>query len=282
MYGYIYLWINLITSGRYVGKHKYPKLEWDPDYLTSGELIQKKIEEYGIENFKRVMLDACDTLEELNEAEKYWIYELETYAGWNKGGYNLTLGGDGIDSETAKSFWLKEGYKENIQAKQKERWDDEELKKEQGIRFKSYWDDPVIGEILRTERKERWNNEEYRENTRKERKERFKNPEYLAKVGKASKDAWAKSPIERHINQSEISKKMYIDGTSGILPRYGKDNGRYVNICPLLIYTNYVVLDKTIIEVAEILNTTRGIIKARLDTLGIKINRGKRRSDKKN
>lgn len=280
MYGYIYLWINLITNGKYVGKHKYDKPEWDPNYLTSGELIQKKIKQYGIENFKREMIDICDSLEELNEAEKYWIAELETYIGWNKGGYNLTLGGDGVDSETAKSFWQRDGYRENIQNKQHERWADEQLREEQGNRFKSYWDDPIIGEILRKERKERWDDEQLRENTKKERKERSNNPEYLAKLGKASKKAWEKSP-ERHEQQSNLAKKLYEDGISGILPKYGKDNGRYVNVCPLLVYTNYVVLDKTIIEVSEILNTTRGVIRSRLNSLGIKINRGKRRSDKR-
>ena len=150
MYGYIYLWINLITNGKYVGKHKYPKLEWDPNYTASGELIQKKIEEYGIENFKRVMLDACDTLEELNSAEKYWIYELETYAGWNKGGYNLTLGGDGFTgkhSEESKrkigDFWRgqhREGHpawNKNIPHTDRTKEIIREKRKNQKIRRKS-------------------------------------------------------------------------------------------------------------------------------------------------
>lgn len=96
MYGYIYMWINKINNHKYIGKHKYDKLEWDQNYVTSGGLIQKKMKEYGIDNFERVMLDVCDSLEELNEAERYWIAEFETYIGWNKGGYNKTLGGDGF------------------------------------------------------------------------------------------------------------------------------------------------------------------------------------------
>ena len=214
MYGYIYLWINLITDGKYVGKHKYPKLEWDPDYLTSGELIQKKIEEYGIENFKRVMLDVCDTLEELNSAEKYWIYELETYAGWNKGGYNLTLGGDGFSgkhtNETKQLIGelsslhyqedqtlgkrvgdgLKKYYKENPDKRQenneaiKAALNTTESKEKRSIIHQERWNDDEKKQIQSTKIIETWKNEEIRQKRSNGIKLSMKNPEYTKKLSK--------------------------------------------------------------------------------------------------
>lgn len=64
---------NLITGGYYIGSHKTD----DPndDYMGSGRLIKKSIEEYGIENHKKEILGSFETREESLELEHRLIKE---------------------------------------------------------------------------------------------------------------------------------------------------------------------------------------------------------------
>ena len=55
--------------------------------------IGRAIRKYGVENFSIEILEECDTCEQLNEREIFWIAELNSKV---PNGYNLTDGGDGI------------------------------------------------------------------------------------------------------------------------------------------------------------------------------------------
>jgi group I intron endonuclease len=85
---YIYKITNLITGSSYIGKHNGK----DNDYFTSGKLIKEVVAKYGIQNFKREILEYIQDMDIINEREKYWIQYYNTYKGK---GYNLTPGGDG-------------------------------------------------------------------------------------------------------------------------------------------------------------------------------------------
>ena len=63
---------NKINGKIYIGQHSSDELE---SYWGSGKLIKRAIDKYGIENFKRTILERCSTKDELNEREKYWIKE---------------------------------------------------------------------------------------------------------------------------------------------------------------------------------------------------------------
>lgn len=69
MQGYIYLTENLVNGMCYIGKHSASK--FNPKYLGLGKLIRQAIKEFGKENFKVQVLQWCETLKELNEAEVY-------------------------------------------------------------------------------------------------------------------------------------------------------------------------------------------------------------------
>lgn len=85
----IYITTNLINGKVYIGKDKHNNKK----YLGSGLLLKAAIKKYGISNFKKEILEFCDSIESLNEKEKFWIKQ---YQSFNKEiGYNLTLGGDG-------------------------------------------------------------------------------------------------------------------------------------------------------------------------------------------
>ena len=56
--------------------------------------VHKAIKSFGIENVKSEIIEYCDTQEELDEREQYWIKELNTMLGTeNCNGYNVVSGG---------------------------------------------------------------------------------------------------------------------------------------------------------------------------------------------
>lgn len=114
MYGYIYKTTNLINGKIYIGQKKSKKRFYD-NYFGSGLLINRALEKYGIENFKVEMICECNSQEELNLQERFYIRKLNSQ---NKSiGYNVLPGGqyipDIMDSEEirkaksdgAKKFW---------------------------------------------------------------------------------------------------------------------------------------------------------------------------------
>jgi len=86
----IYKTTNLVNQKFYVGKDTHN----NPNYYGSGKRLKLAIQKYGIENFKKEILEICETLDQLNEREKFWIKELNAI----NEGYNISLGGDGGDT----------------------------------------------------------------------------------------------------------------------------------------------------------------------------------------
>ena len=82
----IYKTTNLINGKIYVGQDSHN----NPNYLGSGVYICKSIKKYGKENFKKEILWECNSKEELNEKEIYWIKTLNSKS---PNGYNLANGG---------------------------------------------------------------------------------------------------------------------------------------------------------------------------------------------
>ena len=89
MYGYIYKTTNLIDNKIYIGKKKG---EFTEKYKGSGKYLRNAVNKYGVENFKVEIIEYCETLEEQNEKEKYWI---DYYRNQNVEMYNISDGGDG-------------------------------------------------------------------------------------------------------------------------------------------------------------------------------------------
>ena len=85
----IYKTTNTINGKIYVGKDSNN----EPKYLGSGKLLKKAITKYGKCNFTKEILQYCNSVQELNEAEQHWIEVL--YARNLDIGYNIALGGDG-------------------------------------------------------------------------------------------------------------------------------------------------------------------------------------------
>ena len=91
MYGYIYKFTLIPTGKIYVGKHKSEI--FDESYYGSGFYWIPEVEKYGKDNVNREILEWCDTMDLLDEREKFWIKELnarDPNIGYNKspGGYS--------------------------------------------------------------------------------------------------------------------------------------------------------------------------------------------------
>ena len=90
----IYKTVNLVNGKIYIGQDSNNNSE----YLGSGLLLNRAIEKYGIENFEKNILEQCNTRDELNEREKYWIKKLGSLD--REIGYNISTGGSGGDNFT--------------------------------------------------------------------------------------------------------------------------------------------------------------------------------------
>lgn len=107
----IYKIINLINNKIYVGKDKFD----NPNYYGSGKIIKRAIKKYGIENFKKEILeDNISNYNLLNEREKYWILEMNSL---QPKGYNINTGGAGGDNFTYHDN--KEQYRKKLSLSQK-------------------------------------------------------------------------------------------------------------------------------------------------------------------
>lgn len=89
MYGYIYKTTNLYNNKIYIGQHRSDK--FDSSYYGSGIILCNIMNKYGTDNFRCELIEECNSEQELNEREIYWIsyYNSTDYSI----GYNLMLGG---------------------------------------------------------------------------------------------------------------------------------------------------------------------------------------------
>lgn len=95
MLGYIYKITNLVNGKIYIGQHSkndnsLNKL--DESYWASGIKINNAFKKYGYNNFSREILCWCESYEELNNKEIFYIKEFNSTN--NDIGYNIAEGGN--------------------------------------------------------------------------------------------------------------------------------------------------------------------------------------------
>ena len=109
-YGYIYKTTNLINGKIYIGQHKGES--FDKRYLGSGKYLKCAIKKYGRNNFKCELLEYCESLEDLNDREIYYIKENKSQ---NKDiGYNIANGGNQISVTASIAEKISKKQKQNF------------------------------------------------------------------------------------------------------------------------------------------------------------------------
>jgi len=92
-YHFIYKTTNLLSGRYYIGMHSTDDL--DDGYLGSGTYLRRAINKYGKENFKREILEFCDSRIELKSREEE-VVNLREIA--KKECMNLRVGGTGSNT----------------------------------------------------------------------------------------------------------------------------------------------------------------------------------------
>ena len=112
-YNCIYMYTNLINGKRYVGKAKDFNRRYKEHLEGKKQLIDKKIKEYGQQNFKiEILIENVQDNDKLNEYEKFFIKRKRSHVSYGTG-YNRTWGGDfgdvvsGMTDEQRKEYSKK-------------------------------------------------------------------------------------------------------------------------------------------------------------------------------
>lgn len=121
MYGYIYKTTNLLNGKIYIGQKKSNEF-LNEKYLGSGKILRQAIDKEGKQNFKVELLEECESAQELNEREIFWISfyrSTDPNIGYNlsDGGYVPRLSGERNGfygkhhSQQTKDKWKSRKYK---------------------------------------------------------------------------------------------------------------------------------------------------------------------------
>lgn len=122
-YGFVYLTIDLKNGKGYIGKHKIRNQKTlDPKYIGSGTIIKDMKNKYGLNRFNRQILCFCESKEELNEMEIYYINYFNAVKSENF--YNIADGGDAGNRFAGKTEEEMKEIKKNISEMQKKRYED--------------------------------------------------------------------------------------------------------------------------------------------------------------
>ena len=96
---YVYEITNLVNGKKYIGKRSCKCAIEEDKYMGSGILISKSIKKYGKENFRKDILEICNSEEMAFEREKYWIKHYNAVE--SREFYNIKDGGEGNTREDA-------------------------------------------------------------------------------------------------------------------------------------------------------------------------------------
>jgi len=100
-YHFIYKTTNLLSGKYYIGMHSTDDL--NDGYMGSGNRLRLAVRKHGKENFKREVLEYCETREELGKREKE-VVNLDEISKIEC--MNLTVGGEGGYSKKGNDAFL--------------------------------------------------------------------------------------------------------------------------------------------------------------------------------
>ena len=186
---YVYEITNLINGKKYIGKRSCKCSIEEDKYMGSGKLLKKAIDKYGKENFKKDILQICESEEMAYEWEKVYIEQIKAYE--NPMYYNMAMGGFGFTSEENRKLWKNHEYRKIQSERMKKMWENPHYRKHMSEAHKGQVS-PMKGKRHTKEAREkiikanieRWkdpnsafNSKEFRKKMSESQKKRLSNPE---------------------------------------------------------------------------------------------------------
>lgn len=134
---YIYKTTNLSNGLIYIGQSSKTPADSEK-YLGSGRKLKHAIATIGIENFRKEIIELCNSIEQLNEREIYYI-ELFNSTDPNIG-YNILKGGAYPDLSTIiKEALHTPEQQEAMSNRNSKRWEDDDYRKKVTDSNKKTW-----------------------------------------------------------------------------------------------------------------------------------------------
>jgi len=185
---FIYCIENKKSGKKYIGQHKG---SIEDDYWGSGVAIKAAIKKYGVESFKKYILEYCSE-DEANTLEMKYIAEYNTFLGE---GYNMTDGGEGNSG-----YWATRTDEEKAEIQKKRLANRPSNFKEIMWEVHKTRDNKSIGDKLRGKKR----SEEFRKKRSIEMKKRGVPQEQLKKAWEAKRGS--KLTPEQCANISKATK----------------------------------------------------------------------------
>lgn len=104
MYGFIYIITNTINNKKYIGRKKYTA-GWEK-YMGSSKLLRADIKTYGVDSFKREILEECADKDTLSAREIFWQQQYNVKKSPEF--YNIVIANHGFDTSDAKFTYSDE------------------------------------------------------------------------------------------------------------------------------------------------------------------------------
>ena len=104
MYGAVYSITNNLDGKQYVGQTTRTLEERFSEHAEADSLLGRAIQRDGAENFSIEILAECETQEELDAQEKFYIKKLDCK---HPKGYNVNDGGGRSRKATRKNFYSR-------------------------------------------------------------------------------------------------------------------------------------------------------------------------------
>lgn len=172
---YIYKITNKVNNKVYIGK---TKKSIESRFRAHMRGAKKKVNRhlydamnhYGYDNFEISLVEQCESLDDLNEKEKFWIKELNTFS---PNGYNMTIGGDGGDTllhwteEEKRALWDRQSKSRTGQKRTSEQKMNMSLSAKERENKKSKVDKEVISKKISNTLKQKYQSGECVANTPK-------------------------------------------------------------------------------------------------------------------
>ena len=232
MIHFVYETTNLINGKKYIGKHSTTNI--DDGYLGSGKILLEDIKMYGRKNFGRKILIIVGSEE---ESYRYENKLITNHIIQSKKYYNLTVGGQGFNSDDLKKQWKDPEFKKKMSKANsksiKRTWENDEYRKIKTVQSKNQmekqWKNPEFVENM----KKMWGSPEFKKKMSNQLKKQWKNPEFVDMQSKrmSKMNKGENNPNAKFTNENIIDiKKRLQRGEKGI------DIAKIYNVNRCVIY----------------------------------------------